>query len=253
MGGALSTPVLQAADDEFAEAGDPAADALQTGICAACPGVLMHGEHCLAHLTPVEFLEAVARLREGAALDARNVEVGADRMAELLEALVIDDIPRIASADFRDATFRDDLTIVGATFSGETRFDRATFGGDVMFETVIFEDDAVFNDATFQRDVVVYGSSFVGHSLFCGSQFHGDTRFDMTTFAAHAVFDGARFCGRAAFEGARFRTTAIFDDATFCQDVVLSAAALPRQFTCSPVIVRCGRDPWARGPAGACA
>lgn len=252
MSVAPSMPVLQPADDELAEAGDPGAEARQTGICAACPGVLLQGEHCLAHLTSEEFHEAVGRLREGAPLDARNVEVGADRMAELLEALMVDDIPRIARADFRDATFRDDLAIIDATFTGEARFDRATFGGDVVFETVIFEDDAVFDDAVFQRDAVVYGSSFVGHSLFCGSEFRGDARFDMTTFAAHAVFDGARFCGRAAFEGARFRTKAIFDDATFCQDVVLSAAALARDVTFRPAIVRCGRDPWACAPAGAC-
>ena len=251
MTGAPSTPVLQPADDALAAAGVPDADARQTGICAACPGVLLQGEHCLAHLTSEEFHDAVGRLREGAPLDARNVEVRADRMAELLEALVIDDIPRIASADFRDATFRDDLTIIDATFTGETRFDRATFDGDVVFETVIFEGDAVFDDAIFQRDVVVYGSSFVGHALFCGSEFRGDARFDMTTFAAHAVFDGARFCGRAAFEGARFRTKAIFDDAMFGQDVVLSAAALARDFAFRPALAGCGRDPWARAPAGA--
>ena len=181
MSGAPPTPVLQLACDESAEAsGQLGVRGAETGVCVACGGVRMLGEHCLAHLTPEEFHEAVGRLRGGAALDARNVEIGADRMAELLEALVIDDTPRIASADFRDATFPDDLTIVNATFSGETRFDRATFCGHAVFETAIFEGDAVFNDATFERDVVVYGSSFVGHALFCGSEFGGHARFDMT-------------------------------------------------------------------------
>ena len=210
---------------------------------ADCVGARLEGEHCLEHLTPVEFDAAVTRLRNGAPLQARNTTLSAERLRALLDALCVNEHPVLPAADFQGATLTRGADFHGATFSSYADFEDATFG-DIQadFDGVTFSDDANFEGATF-RGAGFYRATFRSDACFVGATFSDHADFRESTFSRTATFYSATFSrdanfARATFEHARelgpmsvglgpmtFDERLVLDDCVFLERIRLDVTA----------------------------
>jgi hypothetical protein len=203
-----------------------------------CAGARLEGDHCLQHLTAQELDAAVARLRAGEPLDARDVSIGGERLAALLAALRDGDgrpvLPDAAfdgavfsgGVDFDGVRFRGDALFRAASFGSHASFRRASFSrkagfegarfdGDARFDRAVFHGSATFDDARFGASASFIEVSVRRDARFPEAGFDGDARFDRATFGRDARFHWARFGARAGFEGVRFKGDARYDKATF--------------------------------------
>jgi hypothetical protein len=197
-----------------------------------------------------EFSMAVARIREGMPLDARNVEISEATLARFLHALKGDDTfgPELPKADFgnatftgradfsrvvfaqqarfSDATFRGELRLAGAIFLAGARFRETHFTANAVFNEAEFKSGAYFTAAVFDREAgferaTIQGPAsfsdveFKGGVSFAKTTFDGNAHFGETTFAAAAKFDRAQFLGNAYFRGTTFHGQVDYFKANF--------------------------------------
>ncbi len=185
----------------------------------ACAGAPLQDHHCLEHLTAEEFDAAVARLRGGEPINARNTTISSEPLKALLDALKSDDDrPILPAADFRGATFSGYAVFSEATFTDIADFDEATFSGYAPFRGATFSGDARFRDATFSGDARFAGATFNAYAGFDGVTFSGDADFDRLTFSGDAGFRRASFSGDARFADVTFSGDVRFAQVTFSGD-----------------------------------
>ncbi|WP_176968748.1 pentapeptide repeat-containing protein [Amycolatopsis xylanica] len=133
---------------------------------------------------------------------------------------------RIASADFRKATFHSEATFTYMVISQDARFDEALFIGNAEFRGASFPGKARFGKAVFGTGAKFTGASFGGTAWFSEAAFHGEALFEEASFAGdaafgrasfgeHALFEQASFGGVAGFRGTSFAGGARFGEAAF--------------------------------------
>jgi uncharacterized protein YjbI with pentapeptide repeats len=184
--------------------------------CTTCPGARIDGDHCLAHLTGAELDRQLERWRRGEALDARGVTVTAELLATLLGRLKgRGGGPRLAAADFREASFAGDVDFSGARFSGVADFSEAVFGGDVDFSNARFEGGASFIRTEFEQIADFHAVEFAAGAGFGGARFSEPVWFAGASVSGKCSFTNAWFASLASFAKARFARDVIFHGAEF--------------------------------------
>lgn len=201
-----------------------------------CMGVrLPTGGLCWAHATDEHFDAA----REQFATDGKLIASGVTFSAELLSRIfahkgrkLLAQERRRVSVDFRNATFTDDVYLLGA--DGPAHFENAEFRGSVRFHgkfgsTAFFEGVTVNGHADFSGATFEGGARFlatrIGTATFTRATFKHDADFRRalfnsahfveTTFERDVRFDNVTFSGPADFTETDFDRKTSFHDATF--------------------------------------
>ena len=193
---------------------------------------------CFAHSNKDGRVARLNALRNGGSLDfVQGVEFTKELFAELLEATPTEDGTRVLhNADFRAASFQDDVRFFPISFQNVARFDGASFQGDAEFEAAIFPSIASFEGATFQGDAQFTNADFRGEAWFEGVTFQGDARFTEASFQDSPQFDNVSSWGDVLFDQVSFAEpldlgpivvmgALVLDRTVFTEPVQLLAAA----------------------------
>ncbi|MEU1503143.1 pentapeptide repeat-containing protein [Streptomyces sp. NPDC005732] len=108
-----------------------------------------HNE-CLAHLSDTARDDYLAGLAPGADIDHRGTSFSQPLLDAFLNAVrdPTSTHPRLGTADFDSATFKDDADFDSATFEGNAWFATATFEGVASFRWATFNRNTGFESAT---------------------------------------------------------------------------------------------------------
>lgn len=118
-------------------------------------------------------------------------------------------------ANFKGATFGDNISFKGAGFREGVCFERATFGSKANFDSVQFGQDPDFQRVIFGTNAYFGGANFGDGTIFKQSIFNGNVDFGGGPFFSSISFSETRFQGTALFVGRKFGGEADFSDATF--------------------------------------
>lgn len=132
--------------------------------------------------------------------------------ASFLDAFTIEHVDFTGGAEFREATFADDLRIANARFCG-LNFAKAKLRQHASFTTVEFANYALFDNAQFT-------GTTIGHVVtFKDSRFDGITSFSRAAFIlgdeSSVAFLGTRFEDAVDFGRTQFHCPVIFSDVSF--------------------------------------
>ncbi|GAA1710777.1 pentapeptide repeat-containing protein [Nonomuraea bangladeshensis] len=232
---------------------------------AACTGVATRPSGlCLAHLSPEEVAETLARVAPGRLLDLRGTTLTGDLLSRVLEATG----GRLGRARMERVRFTGDVRLSGVTFCGDVSLDDARFDRLASFFGARFEGNVSLAGARFARELSFHGVAVRGHvsldravmsrdALFSQADFGHGLSCERARFDGYATFDGARLGDGGAFRGARFGRTlsfrkvsgnAGFEAAHFAADAYLSAtgrlslARARADATLDVTVTRCGVD-----------
>jgi uncharacterized protein YjbI with pentapeptide repeats len=172
-------------------------------------------------------------MQAAGALEARGVRFSGEFLERVLERYRVRSCTgeaapfEVGDVEFAGATFEDDVSFGGLTFTGRARFDGVTFRRTASFWGSSFVHSPVFDGATFESDasfaapllmkagpgVVQHAvfkrraqfgkATFRGPTVFANCQFGDIAWFEDATFERGVSFDGARFAGGTSFERAR--------------------------------------------------
>jgi uncharacterized protein YjbI with pentapeptide repeats len=216
-----------------------------------CIGVrIANANWCLTHAAkqePSAFEDALSRIGNEGAIDARGVQLSAELLRRILDRLPRNDHRPVVKkawferasfegdADFVWVTFQNEARFHRATFQGKARFAEATFGGEAWFEGVTFQGLAWFAEATFHGRAWCHKATFEGEADFGQTTFHGDASFNKSAFHRGANFIEAVFQGEASFgdttfgwgwfQDTTFQARAWFGGATFQGEARFTKAA----------------------------
>lgn len=118
-------------------------------------------------------------------------------------------------ADFRGATFNEEVYFWDATFQKEADFNLVTFRDKVDFRGTTFSGQASFTMATFNGKADFGGAKFLGHSSFGRSIFSNEAMFGEAVFSGEASFNRDIFLDQAFFGRATFFREALFGETIF--------------------------------------
>jgi uncharacterized protein YjbI with pentapeptide repeats len=122
-----------------------------------------------------------------------------------------------ATADFQNATFRDNTYFAKTIFKSPAYFDNATFEGEADFGRSRFECGVYFKHTSFINKVDFAYSEFIGEPNFIGAIFHSLTKFYRAEFISKPLFDDVEFKNVVTFKRALFINDSSFFGTTFLQ------------------------------------
>lgn len=185
------------------------------------------------------FATALKDLQVTGTIDASGKRIDRQQVARILRAAPHDAGRRyFNSADFRAASFRDDLAFERIRFAGEAMFDGASFAGTVDFQDAVFEREARFVETTFDRLGTFLETEFRGNAMFTRARFLEGADFDAARFSRDANFDGTQFSS-AQFARAEFSGAIRADGASFTGDALFTDAAFRASVILGPLLVGC--------------
>jgi uncharacterized protein YjbI with pentapeptide repeats len=150
---------------------------------------------------------------------------------------------KVASADFANGHFEDEITFDGFIFPGSLNLSGAVFERPVSFAGAEFQLPAKFGRAHFQADAHFKSAKFLGQTIFDDAVFDGiadfehaeflkekngplthGAKFQRTRFVGKADFRTSVFVGSADFSKVQFAGTARFDETRFTADAMFEGA-----------------------------
>lgn len=182
------------------------------GIPACGAARVRDDSGCWAHLSPVEFEQALAQLSPGVTLDLRGTMVKSSWLARILDCVrdPATGQARLGSLRCDQAGFGDPISLCHLTVLGSASFSAASFGAASFrasrfadrtdFAGADFAGDAAFTDVCFGKFASFADATF-GTVLFAGVRSTADVSFERATVATSMTLDNTQITGTLTLTG----------------------------------------------------